>query len=155
MSWSLGGGPLLLATGPAVARGHSSCQQRLATGGRDGVVRVWQRTEGRSEKTWACSAELVDGSHGAELTDVAWRPTRCLPSSCIASSYDDGSVLVWTQDFAGRPWRQEHGWLTSADACRLSWSPCGLFLAVSTGEDAMELFRQLDDGSWDRIDADK
>lgn len=148
LSWSPGGGPLLLATGLAVARG-SSLGPRLASGGQDGAVRVWQQ----AREMWECTAELLDDSHGsAELTGVAWRPARCLPTSCVASCYSDGSVLVWTQEFPGRPWKQDRAWLTNAaDARSLTWSPCGVFLAVSVGSDAAEIFRQVDDGSWDLV----
>jgi hypothetical protein len=70
---------------------------RLASGGGDGAVRVWDAGSGEQVHTLS--------GHTGQVRAVAWRPD----GTQLASGGDDGTVRVWDAG-TGAPagWRAEH-----------------------------------------------
>ena len=96
---------------------------RIASGGDDYTVQVWNATSGRRLLTYR--------GHTAEVRGVAWSPD----GTRIASASKDGTVQVW--DAASG-----HRLLTSpgqtAPTWTVAWSPNGACLASATGNTSVE-----------------
>jgi serine/threonine protein kinase/WD40 repeat protein len=86
-----------------------------ATGGKDGVVRLWKMPEG------AASGELNSGSN-SPVNDIAFSPN----GSHLAAATDDGAILLWNIDEPKTP-RVLKG--HTAWAASVAFSPDGKTLA--------------------------
>ena len=144
VSWSPYSSPGALTSTEAAA---AVAVPRLASGGCDNLVKVWQFAAARQE--WEAAATL-DG-HSDWVRDVAWAPNVGLPYSTIASCGQDGLVLMWTQgDAVGAPWNKTP--LTKepfkAPVWRVSWSVTGGILAVSAGDNQVTLWKEALDHQW-------
>lgn len=101
---------------------------RLASGGRDNIVRVWELDKG--------SAIRVLEEHTGEIQGLAWSPD----SRMLASSGSDGQVIVWDVNNgvpAGDPLTSEvfdffYGVSFSAD---------GRFLAAGQGNGTIQVWK--------------
>ena len=103
------------------AMGYSPSGRLLATGGADGIVRLWDVSASRLARA------LV--GHAADVRSLAWSPH----GNILASGDSAGMVRLWEAD-SGRLLRVMEGprpdpaW-SAVDA--LAWSPDGKTLAVS------------------------
>lgn len=73
--------------------------ERVATGSKDGIIRVW-KWHGRTAKKIAESE-----THGAAANCVCW--SRHDGGAYIASGFDDGSVAVWPSSRLKDPMRTD------------------------------------------------
>ena len=107
----------------------------LASCGCDGLVQLWSRSED-SEQFAPLRAPFKE--HSDWVRDVVFSPDGANPFLYLASCGQDKKVVV-------RRIRQEHVNDPTADwdtmtvlldeaAWRLSWSPCGTMLLVTTGD---------------------
>jgi protein transport protein SEC13 len=125
--------------------------RRLASGGCDNLVKIWEYSEQRGE--WAV-AQTLEG-HGDWVRDVAWAPNLGMPKNTIASAGQDGKVYVWTQAEPNGRWEK----LLLADfgktvVWRVSWSVFGNVLAVADGSNAVTLWKEAVDGKWSQVSDD-
>ncbi|GAA5915392.1 uncharacterized protein JCM6883_006823 [Sporobolomyces salmoneus] len=139
---------------------------RVATGGLDTVVRIWNTApalekEKEEEGEEKCPRLLCTGtSHAGAVTTCKWSNG----GAYLASGADDGAVLVWALDGAkgGKVWGSEttniENWKATrrlvghqSDVANVAWSPDDRFLA-SVGLDnqvfvwsgnSFELLRKL------------
>jgi protein transport protein SEC13 len=103
----------------------------LASCGADASVKVWQRdsTDGK----WALAQTFKE--HADWVRDVAFSPDGSSKFVVLASCSQDNTVII-----RRAPRTATDAWETSApisfkDAVwRLSWSPCGTMLLVTTGD---------------------
>ncbi|KAI8923619.1 WD40-repeat-containing domain protein [Entophlyctis helioformis] len=124
--------------------------KRFASGGCDNVVKIWREDSG----VWREEAALE--GHSDWVRDVAWAPSIGLPRNYLASSSQDKTVLIWTQDSAGGgngPWAKK---AIKSDAFadvvwRVSWSIAGNVLAVSSGDNKVTLWKEGVDGEFVQI----
>lgn len=145
------------ATAPAIAR-----VKRFATGGCDGLVKIWAQGE---TGDWAVQDELK--GHADWVRDVAWAPNIGLPRSYIASAGQDKAVYVWVQDTprstnwtkvaldptpatAGQPAVGAGGKFADV-VWRVSWSVAGQVLAVSVGDGQVTLFKESLKGNFEPV----
>jgi eukaryotic-like serine/threonine-protein kinase len=96
---------------------------RLASGGNDSTVQVWDATSGRRLLTYQ--------SHSAPVRGVAWSPD----STRVASASQDATVQVWDAK-SGRPSLAYRG--QTAPLWSVAWSPSGVCLASATGNTSEE-----------------
>lgn len=148
LSWAPAISPATLATGPAVARAAKrQCSRRFVTAGAlDGVLTEWRFDD---KSGWSKQRDLpAESCHSGALRDVAWRPHAGLPSSCIASCSEDGTIAIWLQDVEGEDWRIQASWAVPGEARRLAWSKAGTLLSVAVGDAGSLLYKEAADGKW-------
>eukprot|EP00929_Paragymnodinium_shiwhaense_P104112 TRINITY_DN68133_c0_g1_i1.p1 TRINITY_DN68133_c0_g1~~TRINITY_DN68133_c0_g1_i1.p1 ORF type:complete len:364 (+),score=59.24 TRINITY_DN68133_c0_g1_i1:58-1092(+) len=154
LTWAPFSSPTALASGPAVSRGGRVPlpPRRLATGGLDGVVRIWHGDAKGS--SWVKQHELIDDArHRGSVRDVAWKPNDGIPGGCIASCTEEGCVAIWMQEAEGRPWSLRQAWQVVPDARRLAWSEGGIVLSVAVGESGSEVYKETSEG-WQRLSSE-
>ena len=97
--------------------------------------------------------ELLEGagSSGPAVRDVAWRPNLGIPSSSVAACFEDGMVQIWSQEMEGQSWNVLASWSLNDEAWRLAWSKAGCLLAVSSGTDSCQLFKEGLVGQWNEV----
>jgi len=140
------GGAQALSWMPAAHREASSagCPMRLATCGCDSSVSVW-KNEG---EVWSQEMPPLPSPHSDWVRAVAWRPDDGRNNSVIASGAWDKTVVIFTQEMEGQPWRQTAR-LTLPDKVEgLSWSVTGSILAVSYGDGEATLYKEAFNGSY-------
>lgn len=140
-----GGGAQTLSWMPASYRdGSLASPMRLATGGCDNSVRIWKC----ESDVWMQETPPLPSAHGDWVRDVAWRPD----SSCVlASGSWDGSVIIWSQEMDGQPWRQLTKLALPGKVESLSWSVTGSQLAVSCAEGETMIYKELPDGHFEEL----
>ncbi|KAI9348307.1 WD40-repeat-containing domain protein [Zopfochytrium polystomum] len=146
VSWapSVTPGSLVTTTGATAA---SVAVKRFVSGGCDNAVKIWRDDNG------AWKEETVLNAHGDWVRDVSWAPNIGLPSSLIASCSQDKSVFIWSQEQPGAQWTKK---ALKPDAFpdvvwRVSWSPSGNVLAVSSGDNKVSLWKEGLDGEFSQI----
>ena len=145
ISWSPATSPAVLSSGPAV-EGPQIAQKRLVSGGNDNRVKIWAFVD--SENEWRETND-EHSAHTDWVRDVAWRPNVGIPTHAIASCSEDKSVVIWTQDMDGKPWRVSYTLNMAAPVWRLSWSITGSLLAVACADNSVNLFKESsENGQW-------
>jgi WD40 repeat protein/serine/threonine protein kinase len=104
---------------------YSADSRRLASGGEDGTVRIWEPISGRLLRV------LV--GHARGLSSVAWSPDAKL----LASGGEDNTVRLWEAD-SGRLLRTLEG--HTGAVRQLSWSPDGKTLASGSEDTTVRLW---------------
>jgi type II secretory pathway pseudopilin PulG len=100
----------------------------LATGGEDGVVKLWATDGGGIP---------VSLAHGASINSLYWAPD----GNRLAALASDNIVTLWAVDSGSEPIRLEHGTLVRS----VAWSPDGGRLATG-GEDGVAELWAADGG---------
>jgi len=132
----------------------ASTTKRFVSGGCDNQVKIWSYFESGSGGEWR--AEDLESVHTDWVRDVAWAPNIGIPSNCIASCSQDGSVVIWSQELipsstspssSPSPWTKK--FLKFPDVVwRVSWSITGNILAVSGGDNKVTLWKENTEGEW-------
>lgn len=91
--------------------------------------------------------ETLEG-HSDWIRDVAWAPNIGLPYDTIASCSQDRTVFIWQR--ANAKFEKQSTLKMPAVVWRVSWSVTGNILAVSTADNQVTLFRDID-GKWVKI----
>jgi protein transport protein SEC13 len=145
VSWCPATSPATLASGPAVdQQAGGALSQRIVTGGCDNLVKIWKLDEHADE--WV-EVHKFD-SHSEWVRDVAWRPNVGIPSQTIASCSEDKSVIIWSQEMDGQPWKMHARLEIPAPVWRVSWSVTGSILAAACGDNTVQLFKESVDNEW-------
>ncbi|CAE8608422.1 unnamed protein product [Polarella glacialis] len=118
---------------------------RLATGGCDNAACVW-KCDG---EVWSKENPPVPLGHSDWVRDVAWKPDG--NSSILATGSWDGTVIIWTQEMEGQPWRQVCKLQLGDKVESLAWSVTGSILAASFGEGNSVLYKEAYDGHFEEI----
>ncbi|KAL8283250.1 hypothetical protein RQP46_006028 [Phenoliferia psychrophenolica] len=146
--------------------------KRFASGGCDGLVRVWGWKE--DTRTWSPDPvqPILDG-HADWVRDVAWAPSVGVGRSYIASAGQDKMVYIWTQQSPRAPWTKaalepastanpSAGGTAPANGgggdgkfgdvvWRVSWSVSGNVLAVSSGDGKVTLWKENLKGKFEEV----
>lgn len=139
-----GNGAQCVSWAPAQQR-EGPLSMRLVTGGCDFRVVVWKC----EQENWSQETLLWHNDcHTDWIRDVAWRPTG---TSVIASGGWDKSVIIWSQELEGQPWRLVCKLKVPEKVESLSWSVTGSTLAVTTSEGETYLYREAYDGQFEQV----
>ena len=128
--------------------------QKFATGGCDGLVKIWMLNP--STQIWELS-ETLEGGHTDWVRDVAYSPSIGLARTYLASAGQDRVVNVWTQDGAKGTWKQHtldpsgNGGKFNGPIWRVSWSIGGNVLAVTAGDGKVTLWKENLKGCWECV----
>ncbi|KAI5477056.1 vesicle budding-related protein, protein transporter SEC13 [Pseudohyphozyma bogoriensis] len=159
-------GSLTAADGPDGGASGISQVKRFATGGCDGLVRVWGWKE--DTKTWSPDpVQPVLEGHADWVRDVAWAPSVGVGRAYVASAGQDKTVYIWTQDSPRSQWSKvalEPSTTSPAGAgapagegkfgdvvWRVSWSVSGNVLAVSSGDGKVSLWKENLQGKFEEV----
>ncbi|CAL5327945.1 unnamed protein product [Camellia sinensis] len=135
-----------MAPGALVGCGILDPVQKLASGGCDNTVKVWKLCNGN----WKMDCFPALQMHADWVRDVAWAPNLGLPKSTIASSSQDGTVVIWTLAKEGDEWEGKILKDFKTPVWRVSWSLTGNLLAVAAGDNNVTLWKEAVDGEWQR-----
>ncbi|CAL5327942.1 unnamed protein product [Camellia sinensis] len=136
-----------LAPGALVGSGILDPVQKLASGGCDNTVKVWKLCNGN----WKMDCFPALQMHADWVRDVAWAPNLGLPKSTIASSSQDGTVVIWTVAKEGDGWEGKVLKDFKTPVWRVSWSLTGNLLAVAAGDNNVTLWKEAVDGEWQQV----
>ncbi|GAA5980660.1 hypothetical protein JCM10908_001724 [Rhodotorula pacifica] len=162
-------------TGAPEAQEGLQLVKRFATGGCDGLVKIWAYNE--QTKEWAPDpVEHVLSGHSDWVRDVAWAPSVGVGKSYLASAGQDKTVLIWTQSDARSAWnrtaleptqaaaapaqgqqasqqqqQQNEGGKFADAVWRVSWSVAGNVLAVSSGDGKVSLWKENLKGKFEEV----
>jgi len=118
--------------------------KRFVSGGCDQLIKIWRFHE--NENSWKLEQSLEH--HTDWVRDVAWAPNIGLPSSTIGSCSQDGTVVIWTQEWNSSSWVKKVLPKFPDVVWRLSWSVTGNILAVSSGDNKVTLWKESLDNEW-------
>lgn len=121
--------------------------KRIVSGGCDNHVKIWRFSDADNNWRQEDVGEMLD-KHTDWVRDVAWAPNIGVPSSTIASCSQDGTVIIWTQDFNSSHWSPKSLPKFPDVVWRLSWSITGNILAVSGGDNKVTLWKEGLDSEW-------
>jgi len=142
VSWAPAAIPSSLLTQSALPSDAPTHRARLASGGCDNLIKLWQLNPSQNE--WKQEEEVLAG-HTDWVRDVAWAPNVGLPYSTIASCSQDGTVQIWSQTDANSKWMRTQLPPVSQNRTviwRVSWSITGNILAVSGGDNNVTLWKE-------------
>lgn len=124
----------------------SAPAMRLVTGGCDAAVSIW-KCDGEN---WTQEMPPLPPVHSDWVRAVAWRPDS--EASVVASGSWDKTIVIWTQEMEGQPWRQACKLDAGGKVESLSWSVTGGLLAASVGsEGEAVLFKEAQDGRYEKV----
>jgi len=148
VSWAPAALPSSLTVQRSGPDAGASSVPRLATGGCDNSVKIWQLHSGN--EGWQLESTL--NGHSDWVRDVAWAPSIGLPYSIIASCSQDQTVLIWTQTDANGNWNKSPlDYKFNSVVWRVSWSITGNILAVSSGDNKVTLWKESAGDKWQLI----
>ncbi len=98
----------------------------LATGNKDGTVRVWDAASGRQEHVW--------NAHRGDVNGLAWSPDGARLAS--ASGFIENEIFVWSLAFGSAETLEGHTSIMSA----VAWSPDGTRLASAAWDDTVRVW---------------
>ncbi|KAM7475997.1 hypothetical protein LguiB_023240 [Lonicera macranthoides] len=138
---------LSLLPGALVGSGLNDPVQKLVSGGCNSTVRVWKHYNG----VWKMDCFPALQIHTDWVHDVAWAPNLGLPKYTIASAFEDGRVIIWTEDKEGDQWDGKVLKDLETPVWRVSWSLMGNILAVADGKNNVTLWKEAVDGEWQHV----
>ncbi|KAH9807572.1 WD40-repeat-containing domain protein [Melampsora americana] len=153
--------PSASLTSPSLTQNLPSEPKKFATGGCDGLVKIWSLNP--HTHVWELS-ETLEGGHTDWIRDLAYSPNIGLSRTYLASAGQDQLVNVWTQDGPKSPWVQHtldpsnsgsqptgaHQKFGSP-VWRVSWSLGGNVLAVCVGDGKISLWKENLKGRWECV----
>ncbi|ETO32469.1 protein transporter [Reticulomyxa filosa] len=164
VSWCPSSGSAVLGAPSKTNPNVGSVTKKFASCGCDNIIKIWEWNVEHS--CWTSTAKL--SQHTDWVRDVAWAPIPGAHSHGIVASCSEVCwtiVLFKTYTFFLKKkkkkkyiviiWKQKgDGWKSSAQihlsdrVWSVSWSELGNILAVASGENQVQLFKEGIDGKW-------
>ena len=101
--------------------------RRLATGGAEGTVKIWDAATGQRQAIW--------GGHSGAVLAVAWSPD----GRWLASAGADKTVRIWAVETGAARVLGEHGAITGA----VAWTPDGKWLASGSVDGTVKIWNPV------------
>lgn len=127
---------------PFSVEATAATPKRFASGGCDGMVRIWAYDITANTYT----EEKVLEGHSDWVRDLAFAPSVVSSRVYLASGGQDGKVIIHVYDSGN--WSKKIISLGEV-VWKVSWSLSGNVLAVSVGEDKVSLYKETRSGDWE------
>lgn len=114
------------------------------SGGIDGKVSLWTFKNGEFTRT-------PMGDHSDWVRDVAWCNNIGLVSDVVASCSEDNKVKIWRREVGREEWTLKQQIDLGVPAWKVSWSPIGNMLAVSGGDNVVQVFKEGASGEFEKV----
>lgn len=132
-----------------ISSAGSRHQKRIASGGCDNTIKVWNYDE--TAMRWVQDGPPLLG-HSDWVRDVAWAPNLGMQQSTIASAGQDGRLIAWSElDDGSKGWESVVITELSLPIWRASWSTNGNALAATDGQGNTTIWKEVNDGKWRQV----
>lgn len=91
------------------------------------------------------------GEHKDWVRDVAWCNNIGLVSDTVASCSEDNKAIIWRRDLGKEDWAMKQELNLGVPAWKVSWSPIGNMLAVSGGDNVVQVFKEGPSGEFEKV----
>ncbi len=91
------------------------------------------------------------GEHADWVRDVAWCNNIGLVTDTIASCSEDKRVKIWRRELGKEEWVCKQDEDMHVPAWKVSWSPIGNMLAVSGGDNVVQVFKESPSGLFEKV----
>jgi WD40 repeat protein len=138
---------------------------RFVTGGCDNLIKIWNNIPNQNSTiskkiinqlnldkkkkkiTYNFSQTLLEG-HTNWIRGVDWLKSIGNLSETIASCSEDETVRIWKKK--NNDWKKyELNKIFGSPTWNVQWSTLGTYLALSTGDNSVYLFKENGDGNWE------
>ena len=118
----------------------------FATGNSDMTIRIWEQSEPGEDFNFILKQEIKEKFKDL-VRSVDWAKNIGLQSNMIAACSEDG-LLAFYKSENGRDFEEEESINLQVPLWKVSWSPVGHMLAVSTGENKVIIYKKDHAGKW-------
>mmetsp|Transcript_42557 Transcript_42557/g.31159 ORF Transcript_42557/g.31159 Transcript_42557/m.31159 type:complete len:214 (+) Transcript_42557:324-965(+) len=122
--------------------------KRLVSAGNDCKIIVWHLKE-HLERV----KDDFEHEHQDWVRDVAWANNIGLTHETIASCSEDNKVKIWRNTNPANPkeWQMVKEVNLGVPAWKVSWSLVGNMLAVSGGDNQVQILKENSSGDWEVV----
>ncbi len=114
------------------------------SGGIDKKVKLWTFKDGKFN-------DIDIGLHDDWVRDVAWCNNIGLLFDTVASCSEDQKVKIWKRDTQKDTWELKAEIDIKSPAWKVSWSSVGNLLAVSAGDNIVQIFKEASNGEYELV----
>ena len=115
------------------------------SGGCDKQVKYWLFKDGK----FNLQQEMSE--HEDWVRDVAWCNNIGLLQDTVASCSEDQKVKIWKRDSTTDKWERKAEINIATPAWKVSWSSVGNLLAVSGGDNVVQIYKEAPNGEFEPV----
>lgn len=119
---------------------------RFASGGSDGQMKIWSSFKNSITGFQSGDPKI---QRDIAIRDVAWLNYVGYSYDTIAISFDNGPVVIYKVKSQGEEETKEID--IKKPGIKVSWSHCGTYLSICTGENEVHFYQENLDQTWDEV----